>query len=119
MRLESQYKKLEELQDEFQEAEKLYFQLRYLYWQALHKIKKLSPLKMDFKEYSGQVRRDCKRKQRLGQYGKRPRGCDLDHSIPILWFYCSGETDLNVINSRENCVWIKKTENRKKGIKRC
>ena len=57
-----------------------------------------------------------KRKIRLGFYGKRPRGYHLDHFyLTVMLAYIYGIEDLEAINSRSNCKWLKAAENRRKG----
>ena len=114
-----EYIELENLQDLFNEAEQDFYRLRYRYWNQINKVKKLSPLKESYKQFEGRVRRDVKKRMRQNYYGKRPRGHELDHSaLPVLFAYVLGITDLDVINSKENCKWIPKKDNRLKGIKR-
>jgi hypothetical protein len=114
----SEYDQLEIMQDEFNRIEKEYYQARYKFWNMIAKVKKLSPLKESYKNYEGKVRRDVKKKLRQNYYGKRPRGTELDHKKPVLYYFVLGETDLEIINSRDNCKFIPKKDNRQKGIKR-
>lgn len=118
MTLEEEYIALEQLQETFNKAQKVFYQTRYLFWSAIHNIKKHSSLKMPYKRFEALVRNDCKKRQRKGEYGKRPRGCHLDHKIPVLYFYCASIDDLNLINSKNNCVWLKRKDNIQKGIRR-
>ena len=114
-----EYDELEKLQDLFNKAEHDYYKTRYAYWTKINKVKKLSPLKETYKQFEGRVRRDVKKRMRQNYYGKRPRGHELDHSaLPVLFAYVLGITDLDIINSKQNCVWIPKRDNRQKGIKR-
>jgi hypothetical protein len=118
MNLEDDYKALEALQETFNKAQKVYYQTRYLFWGALHSIKKHSSLKVPYKRFEARVRNDCKKKQRKGEYGKRGRGQHLDHFyFPVIWFYCNGIDDLNLINSKLNCKWMKRKDNIHKGIR--
>ena len=110
------YAALERLQQDYNVAERQFYSLRYKFWQAIAAVKKLSPLTESYKTFEGRVRRDCKRRQRRGYYGKRPRGKQLDHIMPILYYYCVGIDDLDTINGRDNTAWIARAENRIKGI---
>jgi len=112
------YEELESLQDEYNKLEKLYYSCRYKFWKAIATIKMQSPLTVSYKVFEGKVRRDCKKKQRMGLYGKRPRGAQLDHSTPILFYYFIGIDDLETINGPDNMKWLPRAENRRKGIKR-
>lgn len=116
--LAAAYSQMEELQDEYNRLEHDFYSCRYKLWKAISEIKKMSPIADHYKVYEGKMRRDCKKKQRRGMYGKRPRGHQLDHHTPILWYYCTGEDSPEVVNSSDNMRWIRKQENRLKGIKR-
>lgn len=116
MSIEIEYSKLEETHKLYMAMQADYFRMKYFYMRSLNAIKKLSPLKIDFKNYSAKARRDCKKRQKAGFYGKRPRGMELDHSRPLLYLYCIGEENLDVINSKDNCKWIPKKVNKLKGI---
>lgn len=118
MSIQEEYNALEALQETFNKAQKAYYQTRYLFWGALHSIKKHSGLKVTYKRFEARVRNDCKKKQGKGIYGKRGRGQHLDHFyFPVIWFYCNGIDDLDLINSKLNCKWLNRKENIAKGIR--
>lgn len=112
------YEELEALQDEYNRLEHDFYSVRYKFWKAIAAIKAQSKLTDCYKKFEGRVRRDCKKKQRRGLYGKRPRGCQLDHSTPILYYYFIGIDDLETINGPDNMKWLPRAVNRLKGIKR-
>ena len=116
--IDLEWKELEALQDQYNDAMLKFYQLRYKYWSALHNIKKASPLTITYKQFESRVRQDCKKRQRLGQYGKRPRGTHLDHFYyPVMWFFVQGINDFDIINSTLNCKWMPRKDNIKKGIR--
>lgn len=112
------YSDLENLQLIYFEQRKTYYKMRYQYMQKINQIKKASPLypQIDYAKFSGQVRSDIRKKMRRNLFGKPPRNFQLDHKVPILYFYFTGETNLQVINDPSNLEWVPKKYNLEKGV---
>lgn len=109
------------LEKEYIVAESLkrtYYSNRYSFFKSIASAKSFSPLDITYKSYEGIIRRDCKKRQRAGDYGERKRGYEFDHYyLPVLLGYILGVTS-EILNSPLNIKSIPKKENNKKGLLR-
>jgi hypothetical protein len=110
-RLEKEYIVVESLK-------RTYYSNRYSFFKSIAAAKGVSPLDITYKSYEGIMRRDCKKRQRAGEYGERKRGYEFDHYfVPVLLGYILG-LPADILNNPLNIKSIPKKENTKKGLLR-
>jgi hypothetical protein len=108
------FNELEELYINFKKAERVYYQLRYQYWNSLSYLKKLRK-DIDYKQYEKKCRTITKRLRRE-LIKTKPRGAyQLDHCTSIFECYVSGKS-IEECCDIKNLKWMKKHDNQLKGI---
>jgi hypothetical protein len=110
------YQDLSLEQQDLNELQLQYYRLRYKHFQNIKMLQATSPLLVTFHTFSKKCRSDCNKRKNKGDYGKRPYKFQLDHHIPLLYFFTQGIDDIAIINHPLNMKWISRKANIKKGI---
>lgn len=110
------YNQLENIYIDFHKKEVAMYKARYLFWQALHKIKYEVKRTdgLDWKTFERLCRNLTKRNRRLIKC-KKPRGTVCDHSTSIHEAFCLNWS-VQKTCSVDNLVYIKRKLNLDKSI---